>query len=290
MEGQRDEGEEAPRPVLLLAEPEDVVDPLLVRLDVPVEHRAVRRDPHAVGRVVDVEPDVRMFLARRDQRPDAVGEDLRAATREGAEPGVLELAQHLFVREAGQRRHVVDLGGRVALEVHVGERLRERADRVDVEVEPDVRVLAVDHVDLGEAGCGALLDRVADELLRRDRVGVLLLARRRERAELALHPADVRLVQVEVLDEVDLVVPAAHAAREVGELAQREQVVGLEDREPVLEVEALPRLDLLPQRAERGCLFEKCHGQRLRSTTASASASSSSRRTVPFRLSRARLA
>ena len=88
----------------------------------------------------------------------------------------------------------------------------------------------------------ALRDRVGDELVGRERVGVLLLLRRRERAELALHAADVRLVQVEVLDEEDAVVAAADAAREVGQLADREQVVGLDQREAVLEVEALARL------------------------------------------------
>ena len=88
---------------------------------------------------------------------------------------------------------------------------------------------------------------------------MLLLLRRGERAELALHAADVRLVQVEVLDEVDLVVPPRSAARPVGELAEPEQVVGLEQREPVLEVEPLAGLDLLPDRLERGCAVKDGH-------------------------------
>ena len=146
-----------------------------------------------------------MLLPGRDQLAHAVGEHLGAAAGQRAEPGRLELAQHLLVGQPGERRHVVDLGGRVALEVHVRQRLVQRADRLDVEVEVDVRVLAVDHVDLGEPGQLALAHRVLDELLGGDRVGVLLLLRRREGAELALHAADVRLVQVEVLDEVDLV-------------------------------------------------------------------------------------
>ena len=253
MEGERDEGEEAAGPVLLVAEAEQVLDPLLVGLDVPVEERAVRRDPQPVRGVVDVEPDVRVLLAGRDEPPHAVGEDLGAAARERAEPGGLQLAQHLLVREPGERRHVVDLGRRVALEEHVRQRLVELRDRVEVEVEVDVRVLAVDHVDLGEPVQLALRDRVGDELVGRERVGVRLLLRRREGAELALHAADVRLVQVEVLDEVDAVVAAAHAAREVGELAEREQVVRLEQREPVLEVEPLARLDLVADQLERAC-------------------------------------
>ena len=50
---------------------------------------------------------------------------------------------------------------RVALEEHVRQRLVELRDRVDVEVEADVRVLAVDHVDLGEAGQLALRARAS---------------------------------------------------------------------------------------------------------------------------------
>jgi hypothetical protein len=110
---------------------------------------------------------------------------------------------------------------------------------------------------------------------------VLLLPRRRERAELALHAADVRLADVEVLDEVDLVGPPANTSREIGERAELEEVVRLEDRDPVVEVEALSGLDLLAERLQR---LELQNGdQLLLSTTARVSASSSSRRGAPSR-------
>ena len=85
------------------------------------------------------------------------------------------------------------------------------------------------------------------------------MLRRGEGAELALHAADVRLVQVEVLDEVDLVRAAAQPPREIGELAELEQVVGLEQGQTVLEVEPLTRLDLLADGRERGGAVEECH-------------------------------
>jgi hypothetical protein len=110
---------------------------------------------------------------------------------------------------------------------------------------------------------------------------VLLLPRRRERAELALHSADVRLVDVEVLDEEDLVGAAANAPREVGERAELEEVVGLEDRDAVVEIEALAGLDLLPDRLQR--LQLENGDQLLLSTTALVSASSSSLRGAPSR-------
>jgi hypothetical protein len=112
--------------------------------------------PSAWARPVRVEPEVRVLLSGRDQPADAVGEDLGAAARQRAEPGIAELAQHLLVREPRELRHVVDLARRVELEVHVRHRLVEGARRVEVEVEADVRVLAVDHVDLGEPGVLAL--------------------------------------------------------------------------------------------------------------------------------------
>jgi hypothetical protein len=98
-------------------------------------------------------------------------------------------------------------------------------NRLDVELETDVRALAVDHVDLGEVGCLALAERVLHELVGRQRVRVGLPLRLRERAELALHAADVGLVHVEVLDEIRAVVAAADAPRQIGELSQHEQVV-----------------------------------------------------------------
>jgi hypothetical protein len=106
-------------------------------------------------------------------------------------------------------------------------------------------------VQLGEARDLALREDVGDELLRRERVRVLLLPRRRERAELALHAADVRLADVEVLDEEDLVGSSANPSREIGERAELEEVVRLEDRDPVVEVEAFSGLDLLAERLQR---------------------------------------
>jgi hypothetical protein len=182
---------------------------------------------------------------------------------------------------------VVDLRRRVALEVHIRQRGLERADRLDVEVEADMRVLAVHHVDLGEAGQAVLLDRVGHELLGGDRVGVFLLPRRRERAELALHAADVRLVEIEVLDEVDLVRAVPPPARRVRELAELEEVVRLHEDEPVLEVEALVLLDLLPDRIERTLSGGDGHPHPSLSTTICVSVSREARSGRPSRAARA---
>jgi hypothetical protein len=106
-------------------------------------------------------------------------------------------------------------------------------------------------VQFGEARDLALGEDVRDELVGRERVGMLLLPRGRERAELALHAADVRLAHVQVLDEVDLLRPPADASSEIGKRAELEEVVRLEDRDPVVEVEPLSGLDLLADRLQR---------------------------------------
>ena len=140
-----------------------------------------------------------------------------------------------------------------------------------------MRVLAIDRVDLGEAVELVLRDRILDELVGGERERVLLLARLGEGAELALHAADVRLVQVDVLDEEDLVAAAALAAREIGEIAEREQVVRLHEGDAVVEVEPLAGEHLLPDRRERVESVQNGHVAYLsRSTTACVRASSSS--------------
>jgi hypothetical protein len=161
---------------------------------------------------------------------------------------------------------VVDFARREQLQVDVGKCFVERTDDVDVVVEVDVRALPAHHVDLGETGQLVLADRVLDELLGSEGVGVVLLARDSERAELALHTADVRLVQIEVLHEVDAVVSTASTTCEISELAEREDVVALHQSNPVVEVEALACLDLLADRGERAGAFEQ--HQRSRFTTA----------------------
>jgi hypothetical protein len=155
-------------------------------------------------------------------------------------------------------------------------------DDLDVIVEVDVRALAADHVDLCEAGELTLAKRVLDELLGRVRVCAFLLLRDREGAELALHAADVRLVQIEVLDEVDLVVAATLPTREIGQLAEREDVVRLHEQETVLEIEALAGDDLLADALDCRGVVEDGHYAVL-STTASAIASNSSRASSPSR-------
>src|SRR5215204_6197166 len=177
----------------------------------------------------------------------------------------------------------MDLARGEELEVDARKRLVKPAHDLDVVVEVDMRRLAADHVDLGEAGQLPLPQRVLDEFLAGVCVGARLLLRNGERAELALHPADVRLVQIEVLDEVGLVGAAAQPPRAICQLTEAEQIVGLEQRESVLEVEALARLELLADGIEG---VDSDRHQRVLSTAANVRASSSSRQSAPFSAAR----
>ena len=111
-----------------------------------------------------------------------------------------------------------------------------------------------------------------------------LLARFANAQNLHFTRQSVRLVHVDALDEVDLVAAAGGRPRKVGELAGRGQVVGLHQRDAVLEVEPRAGLDLLPDRCGRLQHVEDCHVRYLsRLTTACVKDSSSSRCNWPFR-------
>src|SRR6266545_4524698 len=102
MERERNERQKAAGLVLLLAEAQQMIDALLVRLDVAVQHGAVRRNAEPVRGVVRLEPEVGMLLARRDQSAHPVREDLGTAAGKRTQPGVPQRAQHLLVRQTGQ--------------------------------------------------------------------------------------------------------------------------------------------------------------------------------------------
>ena len=135
---------------------------------------------------------------------------------------------------------------------------------------------ATHHVNLGEGRQLVLSHRVLDKLFGRVGIRAWFLPRDRECAELALHAANVRLVQVQVLDEVHLVAAAAHTAGKIGELTDCECVVGLHQGQSVLEVQPLTGFDLLANRGKRVGAFEDRH-QCSRLTTAWVRDASSSR-------------
>ena len=164
----------------------------------------------------------------------------------------------------------MDLRRGKELEVDTRQALLEGARDVGVVREVEVRVLATDHVDLGEVLMLAHVLRVGHEVadVPHDRIG--LLRRAGEGAELALHAADRRVVEIQVVDEVHVIGAATVATREVGQLAEFENVVRLEQRDAVVEVKAFARDDLLANFLQCGVACNRGHGappQVSRSTT-----------------------
>ena len=123
-----------------------MVDPLFVRLHVAVQERAVRGMPSLCAVSWTWSRISGLSLPGATRRRTRGGEDLGAAAGQRPETGRLELAQDLPVREPGERRHVVDLGRRVQLEMYVGKRVVQCGRRVAVEVEVHVRVFPVDRL------------------------------------------------------------------------------------------------------------------------------------------------
>src|SRR5206468_10659364 len=107
---QRNEGEEAARSVLLLPQAQQVIDALLERLDVTIEHGGIRPDPERVGDAVDLAPPSGVGLAVELQEfPEPLREDLGAAARHGAKAGLLQAGERLARLDLEAPPEVVDL-------------------------------------------------------------------------------------------------------------------------------------------------------------------------------------
>ena len=132
---QRNEGLKAARLVLQRAQAQHVVDPLLGRLDVAVEHGAVRAQPHLVGHPVNLQPLVGVALVVADLLPHAGREDLGAAAGERIEPRRPQRLQHPFDRHPELLGEVEDLHRGEGLEVDARLDSLQAGEKVGVIVE-----------------------------------------------------------------------------------------------------------------------------------------------------------
>src|SRR3972149_4063315 len=257
--GERDEGQEASRAVLLFSQAQEVLHALGQGLDVAVEHRGVGADPQRVGDAVDLAPPVGVRLAGVPELLlQPAGEDLRAASGHRVKPRRLEADQGLPRAGRPPPPKVIDLRGGEGLDLYVGMLGVDGADQALVVLEGPVWVVAPADVHLPDA----VLDHSQDVF---DRVlegaGLSLLPG--EVAEAAGQDAQVGGIDVAVDDEEDPVADAPPLC-EVGHLPDAQEVVGLEEKEAVLPGEPLARGDFLPNREEagvpqawRGCKFHR---------------------------------
>jgi hypothetical protein len=137
---------------LILQRPaaEHVVDALLHRLDVPVEHRDVGPETQPVGRAMNRQVAIRAALVVADLLPHPLGEDLGAAARQGIEPGRHQLDEHLLVRHAVEVREECDLDGGEALQMDARSHALHPGQHLRVVAERQIGMEAVDDVNLGQ--------------------------------------------------------------------------------------------------------------------------------------------
>src|SRR5205085_11003970 len=135
---------------------------------------------------------------RRDTPTSEGGRSLQhAAAGHAVETGLLQTSEYLFVGELRDEVDVMYLGRREAMELEVRVARVERAQKVFVPLDAEVRVEPALHEHAGAAEREGLVDALADVFERADvRVG---LARPPvEGAEGADDVADVRVVDVAV--------------------------------------------------------------------------------------------
>ena len=251
VERERDERLEAARLVLQGPGPQHVVDPLLGRLDVPVEHRHVRAHAEPMRGPVNVQIALGAALVVTDLAADAFREHLGPAPRQRIEPCLHQLAQHLFVGPPVEIREERDLHRREALEMHVGADALEPPQQLQVVVERQIRMQAVDHVHFGQ-GLVPPGPQLVPHLVERQGVGaVVTRLQPGERAEQTARDADVgRLDPDVVIEERPAGMPPFALA--VGEPAQRQEVGAGEQPYAVLVAQPHPGVDLFRNIEEPG--------------------------------------
>ena len=101
-ERERHELGEAARRSLLLAEAEEVARPAARPLDRAEHDRRRRAQPHAVRRVVHLEPLLRRHLVRADDSADVVVEDLGRGAGKRGEPGLASGSREVVLESAAR--------------------------------------------------------------------------------------------------------------------------------------------------------------------------------------------
>ncbi len=244
VELQRDEGLEATGLVLQLAQPDQVIDALLGALDRAEQHGAVRAHAHLVRRAVHRQPALGVDLVVAQLLAGAGREDLRAAAGHAVEARVAQRPDDLCVGQAVLLGVVVDLHRGEALDVQIGPLGLQRLQQVGVVAEGQIGVQPVDDVHLGHE-LVAQRAHPPHRLLDRHRVGLWIAGLEpREAAEDAAGLAHVGGVDVEVAVEPRQIAVAC-LAHQVGQRADRRQLGAPDQRDAVVERQALAGEHLL---------------------------------------------
>ena len=183
-----DERGEAAGLVLERAQPQQVLEPLLVGLDRPVHHRRGGSQSGAVRVPHHVEPLVGGRLAVAVQQlADAIDEDFSAATRDAVEARGDQPVEHLGDRKLRQPREVDHLRRRQRVQLERRIALLDRAEEIFVPRQRQVGVVPSLQQQLHAADRDRLVD-LPEQLVEAEHVAFGGADRPIERAEVALAP------------------------------------------------------------------------------------------------------
>ncbi len=243
IEGQRNEALKPFRLVLELPDVEEVLDLLLDRLDMTVEHGGVRLEPCPVDLAGHLEPSLVIQLGAKELLMHPVTEDLGSAAGNAGKARALEILedvpQRLFRRpgDLGQLDH-----GK-GLDLRLGTGRTDRPEDVQIVLIGEFRVDPGDHMDLADHLIAVFLE-TGDDIVWRERVAPGVAGRGVEGAEFAQLVADVGVVDVEVADVVGGI--AVHALPDdIGQGTHRGQLRRPVEAQAIVIVQALALDDLL---------------------------------------------
>ena len=213
-----DECGEAASFVLLNAQAIQMLDAIFERFDVAEHHRAARIQPQLVRDVHDLQPRVGFAFQRSDAVAHRVHEDFAAAAGDAAESGVLEFRDDLAQRHLEYFGKMLKLWRAETVDIDVRIFRADVRKHVEIPLDAELRMVPALQQNLHAADGGEFVELLI-QLLAREHIVVVVFLRAVERAELAIHVADVRVVDVAVHDVGDDFVAASVVMIGVDELA-----------------------------------------------------------------------
>ena len=247
LEGPADEGGEASRLVLELADSVEVLNSLGQGFDMAEHHGGARLAPQLMPDPADVEPVVGHHFAAGDGGPHAIDQNLATPPGQASQPGRLQPLEHLLQRPLADLGEVVDFGGAEGVDVDLRKRRPNVAQQLFVPLQRQRRVQAPLHQDL----IAPQLDRLGNllvQLLPLQHVDFRMLGRSIERTEIADRRAGVGVVDVAIDIERAVRLGMQPAGHRVGRLTNRLQVVRLEQPHSFFRGQSLTGDSLVKQR------------------------------------------
>ena len=198
MEGEGNERLEAARLVLQLAQCDEVLQALLDRLHMTVEHGRVRAYAERVRRLHRLDPLGGCRLLRADDLSHAIREDLRPAARERRKSRLLQGGEHFLDALARHFGEMHDLDGRERLDVGIGQRRLDLAHDAEIVVERLRRMKRRDDMDLAEPPDLLRLRQDARDVRLFHHITAAVPVRHLEGAQGTARCADVRQIDMAV--------------------------------------------------------------------------------------------